>query len=311
MTKSVVGIFDQRSEAEGAVRDVIDTGFRREDVSLIGEHIDGELSELATESNIGISTTTAGAGTGAVIGGIGGLLVGLGVFAIPGVGPVIAAGPLATTLIGAGVGAAAGGLIGALVDVGVPEQEAGYYAEGIRRGSTLVSVRTDDEKMIDRAINIFERHNAVDIDRRAEEWRQSGWTGYNPNANLSTKETPARSTDLLGAVEHIGSGPHAHVRGYDAYTNDFRTHFHSWYANRGYGYDYYEPAYRYGYTLANDQRYAEKDWSAIEADAQREWEKKNKGAWQECKDSVRYAWERVKGYSPAEASARASTQSAA
>src|SRR5712671_5035427 len=180
MAKSIVGIFDQRSDAERAVRDLMDNGFRREDISLIAGNPSDEPSQSTITSSEGMSSTAAGAGTGAFIGGLGGLLIGLGVLAIPGVGPVIAAGPLATTLIGAGVGAAAGGLIGSLLDIGVPEEEAGYYAEGIRRGSTLVSVSTDDEMMIDRAVNIFERHNAIDIDRRVEEWRKSGWTGYDP-----------------------------------------------------------------------------------------------------------------------------------
>jgi len=192
MAKSIVGIFDQRSDAERAVRDLMDNGFRREDISLIAGNTSGEPSPSTTTSSEGMSSTAAGAGTGAFVGGLGGLLVGLGVLAIPGVGPVIAAGPLAATLLGAGVGAAAGGLIGSLMDVGVPEEEAGYYAEGIRRGSTLVSVSTNDETMIDRAVNIFERHNAIDIDRRVEEWRKSGWTGYDPNAKMLNKEVPVQ-----------------------------------------------------------------------------------------------------------------------
>jgi len=445
MAKSVVGIFDQRSEAERAVRDLIDNGFRRDDISFIAGHTSGEPVESTTTSSEGMSSTVAGASTGAVVGGLGGLLVGLGVLAIPGVGPVLAAGPLAVTLLGAGVGAAAGGLIGSLMDVGVPEEEAGYYAEGIRRGSTLVAVNTDDEMMIDRAVNIFERHNAVDIDRRVEEWRKSGWTGYDPNATTLSTETPvhqaapkaapiststtlptppprtapvstttrqanekttaipvveeelqigkravpggtvrvysrmvekpvqeqvqlreehvrverhpvnrpaseadlttfkegvvevhetreeavvakqarvveevvvskevnqrtetvrdkARRTEV--EVEKMGPTAGAQTSSYDVYTNDFRGNFNTLYGNRGYTYERYEPAYRYGYTLANDKRYTGKDWAAIESDVQRDWETNHKGTWQEFKDSIRYGWERVKGYSPAEASAR-------
>jgi uncharacterized membrane protein len=282
-SQSVVGIFDRRSEAEDAVRELINSSFRREDISLIAGNASGEYAKPMVASDEGMSGTTAGATTGAVVGGIGGLLVGVGALAIPGIGPVIAAGPLVTTLLGAGVGAAAGGLIGALVDVGVPEEEAKYYAEGIRRGSTLVSVRADDEMMIDRAVNIFERHNAIDIDRRAEEWRKAGWTGFDPNA--------------------ASSAP------YNAYENDFRSNFNSLYANRGYTYDRYEPAYRYGCTLAGDTRYSSKDWSTIESDVKRDWEKTNKGAWDDFKDSIRYGWDRVRGYSPAEASARTAARS--
>src|SRR5262245_52926382 len=123
MAKSIVGIFDQRSEAESAVRELIDSGFRRDDVSMIAGTGTGEYTQSTPAADEGVSGTAAVATTGAVVGGIGGLLVGLGSLAIPGIGPVIAAGPLATTLLGVGVGAAAGGLIGALVDVGVPEEE--------------------------------------------------------------------------------------------------------------------------------------------------------------------------------------------
>ena len=100
------------------------------------------------------------------------------------------------------------------------------------------------------------------------------------------------------------------ARNYDAYANDFRGNFNTLYANRGHAYERYEPAYRYGYMLAGDQRYTSKDWAAIEPDVQRDWERNNKGTWQEMKDSIRYAWERVKGYSPAEASARSHSRAA-
>ena len=75
-------------------------------------------------------------------------------------------------------------------------------------------------------------------------------------------------------------------------------------------YDRYEPAYRYGYTLASDNRYTGKEWTAIEAEARRDWEKNNQGAWEDFKDAIRYAWDRVRGYSAAEASARSQTRAA-
>jgi len=98
---------------------------------------------------------------------------------------------------------------------------------------------------------------------------------------------------------------------FDDYATDFRNNFTTTYGTRGYTYNRYEPAYRYGYTLATDQRYANKDWAAIEADARRDWEKNNQGVWEDFKDSIRYAWDRVRGYSVAEASARTSKRSAA
>jgi uncharacterized protein (TIGR02271 family) len=107
---------------------------------------------------------------------------------------IVAAGPLIAVLTGASVGAVAGGLIGALTDIGVPEEEASYYAEGVRRGGTLVTVRAEDH-LGDRAVEIMERHNAVDIDQRAASWQESGWSSYNPQAKPYAAEEIARERD--------------------------------------------------------------------------------------------------------------------
>src|SRR5947207_11774476 len=101
-----------------------------------------------------------GAGVGAVVGGLGGLLLGLGALAIPGIGPIIAAGPLVAALGGAAAGAAVGGLIGALTKMGVPEEEAHIYAEGVRRGGTLVTVTADDANT-DTIVSVLNGHGAV------------------------------------------------------------------------------------------------------------------------------------------------------
>jgi hypothetical protein len=281
MRKTVVGYFDQLTQAQRAIERLVDNGFLRDHISLVASDPNEEYAEAyrATSSaDTGeISSTVAGATTGAVMGGIGGLLVGIGALAIPGIGPVIAAGPLATMLLGVGVGAAAGGLIGALIDVGIPEEEAKYYAEGLRRGGVVVTVSTEDAQ-------IMESEGAVNIDRRVEEWRQSGWTGYDPTAApyippASRTET-RRSTDL---------------NTYDTYVDDFRNNFNTTYGTRGYTYDRYESAYRYGYTLANDPRYIGKEWTIIEVDARRDWERNNQGVWEDFKDAIRYAWDRVRG----------------
>jgi len=103
------------------------------------------------------------------VGGIAGVLIGVGVMLIPGVGPILAAGPLVATLTGAGVGAVAGGLIGALTTAGVPEEHARYYEEGVRRGGTLVTVSASDADA-DEVMEIMNRHNPVDIEDRASQW---------------------------------------------------------------------------------------------------------------------------------------------
>lgn len=119
------------------------------------------------------SNVVAGAGLGAAFGGLVGLLAGLGALVIPGIGPIVAAGPLASTLAGATVGAATGGLVGALSEIGVPEEEARHYAEAVRRGGTVIAVRAVDEHMVDRARVIMDRHGALNLRQRVVRWQQS------------------------------------------------------------------------------------------------------------------------------------------
>ncbi|HEX6138325.1 MAG TPA: hypothetical protein VF059_11750 [Casimicrobiaceae bacterium] len=125
------------------------------------------------------SATAAGAVTGGVVGGAAGLAASLIGLAIPGIGPVIAAGPIVALLSGAGVGAVAGGLIGGLTDMGVARPDAERDAESVRRGGALVAVRADAARS-KRAAQIMREHGAVDIERRAGRWRERGWTGFGP-----------------------------------------------------------------------------------------------------------------------------------
>src|SRR5205823_14198094 len=118
-----------------------------------------------------------GAGIGAAVGGVGGLLTGLGLLAIPGIGPVVAAGWLVATAAGAATGAvvggAAGGLVGSLTGAGVPERDAQFYAEGVPRGGTLVTARVDDARAAP-ARGILQRYKAVDPSGRGTASRGTG-----------------------------------------------------------------------------------------------------------------------------------------
>src|SRR5687767_2018173 len=112
--KTIVGLYDNLSDAHETVQDLVDAGIARDDISLIASDANNEYSpylESGTEAEEG---AVEGAVTGGVVGGLAGLLLGLGAFAIPGVGPIIGAGPLAAALTGAAIGAAGGGLLGAL-----------------------------------------------------------------------------------------------------------------------------------------------------------------------------------------------------
>jgi len=207
-THTVVALFDDYREAESAIRDLETAGVPSTDISLIannsgnkyGEYPQYETDRIARPDTDTGSATGTGAGIGAVLGGAAGLLAGIGALAIPGIGPVVAAGALAATLAGAGVGAVVGGLVGALVEAGIPREHADIYAEAVRRGGTLVTARTD-EVMRDRVSDILNRHTPVDVEERAESWRHAGWSAFDERAEPYTgpvyPETAARTTGGL------------------------------------------------------------------------------------------------------------------
>ncbi|HEY0099898.1 MAG TPA: YsnF/AvaK domain-containing protein [Pyrinomonadaceae bacterium] len=187
MAKTVIGLFDNRAEAQSVVQELLSENFRREDISVMSKKLEGQdagderVEYVEEDGDEQIKDMAKGAGTGAAIGGLAGLLLSLTALAIPGIGPVVAAGPLAAIIAGAGIGATAGGLISGLTRLGVTEEDANYYAEGVRRGGTLISVDAADDRA-ERAVAIMKRHGAVEIDKRAAEWRNEGWSGFDSNA---------------------------------------------------------------------------------------------------------------------------------
>jgi hypothetical protein len=166
--KSVFGIYSSRSAVENAVTALRDAGFQQSDVSvLLPENLGNR--EIATQKNTKAPEgATAGAGSGAVIGGTLGWLVGIGALAIPGLGPFIAAGPIMAALAGAGVGGAVGGVTGALVGMGIPEYEAKRYEGRLQKGGILVSVHCDTSEEVKRAKDILQRTGAEDISTAGE-----------------------------------------------------------------------------------------------------------------------------------------------
>ncbi|MCL4298508.1 MAG: hypothetical protein KJ077_22415 [Anaerolineae bacterium] len=491
MAKTIVSLYDDFATAQRVAQDLVDAGFSRDNISVMANDAAGEYgNQMGTgfdaESNA--SGAATGAGVGATVGGIGGLLVGLGAIAIPGIGPVIAAGPLVTALasaaVGAGVGAVAGGLVGALVDAGVPEEEAEYYAEGVRRGGALLTVQIPDGGNEQQAMLIINRHQPVDIRERASYWGTTGWTGFDPDAtpysasDIAQERTSYRayrssSREGTGYGENPDNDPNYGSRGwrevepgpgeesyrddptrdpnygsrgwtevepapeedsyrgtrssnrgnddeswtevepgpgetsyrgdvtddpnygsrgwreveppagepmepgqptsrtmsgtqdntlqgnlggfvddrppvegradidedvdyaqdqmantarqgweevkdtardawqetkeavgldydyddddYDTFDARFREHYNTNYANSGYDYDTtYAPAYRFGYDLAYDVDYGDRDWTEIEPEARRYWESSYEGAWDQFKNAIRHAWEETK-----------------
>ena len=186
MQRTITAMFDRYQDALEAVRRLEAAGVAQSDISIVSNDPAHRSQDDATTAGATTARTDTdddtetGAGTGAslgsLLGGGAGLLAGLGMLAIPGLGPVVAAGWLASTLVGAGAGAATGGLLGALVGAGVDERDAHTYAEGVRRGGTLVTVRAD-QSMADRVIDILDDEGTVNLDEREASWRQEGWTG--------------------------------------------------------------------------------------------------------------------------------------
>jgi hypothetical protein len=165
---AVFGIYARQEDFEKGLYQLKESGFRHEDISvLVPENLGTKeiATEKATKAPEGV---TAGASSGAVIGGVLGWLVGIGTLAIPGVGPLLAAGPIVAALAGVGVGGAVGGLTGALIGMGIPEYEAKRYDGRIRKGGILLSVHCDDSKWTKRAKEILQLTGAEDISSTGE-----------------------------------------------------------------------------------------------------------------------------------------------
>src|SRR6202042_1581110 len=165
---AVFGIYTTVAAADLATDSLVKSGFSASDISaLLPENLGPKpiATEKATKAPEG---ATAGASTGAVLGGALGLLAGIGALAIPGVGPLIAAGPIVAGLAGLGVGGAVGGFTGALIGMGIPEYEAKRYEGRVKDGGILLSVHSDDSEWTKRAKEILERTGAQDISSSGE-----------------------------------------------------------------------------------------------------------------------------------------------
>jgi hypothetical protein len=185
MMKTITALFDDYGDAATAVRSLEAAGFGSDAVSLVVSTYEDKVGETTPDDGISAEGAGAGAGIGALLGGAGGLLAGLGALAIPGVGPVVAAGWLVTTALGAvagaAVGGATGGVIGGFTSSGIHEQDAHVFAEGVRRGGSVVSVRTDQSREAE-VQAIFAASHQVDIADRRARFEREGWQYFDPDA---------------------------------------------------------------------------------------------------------------------------------
>mgnify|MGYP001544134753 CR=1 FL=1 len=178
-SRTIARLFDHYDDAAHAVRDLEAAGVPHRDISIVANNADNRtFADGTAQGNEAVPGAEIGAGVGAVAGGGAGVLAGLGMLAIPGVGPVVAAGWLVALAVGAAGGAAAGGLLGGLVGAGISDEHAELFVEGVRRGGTLVTVRTEDDTKP--GIDAFLDRNAVDPVSRRAEYAASGWSAYDP-----------------------------------------------------------------------------------------------------------------------------------
>jgi hypothetical protein len=196
-------LYDDYSDASRAVAELERAGIPHSDISIIANNVEGWYGRDRTSGRIDrdhdgvddrVEGAVAGAGIGATAAGVAGLLAGLGLLAIPGLGPVVAAGWLASMALGAAVGGTVGGVIGALTQSGVSEEDAHVYAEGVRRAGTLVTARVPDSDR-QRCEVILDR-SAVNIRNRAQMYQEAGWSRFDPKAPPYTPEQVRREREL-------------------------------------------------------------------------------------------------------------------
>jgi len=321
--QTLVALYHNFDDAQNAVDELVRSGVDRTKISLVANNATGEYNDYINsvyDDEEDAVTAEQGAAFGAASGGIIGALAGLGGLAIPGIGPVIAAGPLIAALTGGAVGVLAGaptgGLVAGLMRTHYMDTEdAEVYAEGVRRGETLLTVQVDDSS-VSRTRDMLNKYNPTDVHNEVSSWRQAGWTKFDDSATPTSVDTsmnsaqtqPSRPVEastsaiieresLLPAVEeHADESKHdtenGNVRvytktpnfqavddtlnsGFNNYNQSFHTDYQMRYRGTGRAYDVYMPAYHFGYTLASDPIYKGKHWSTIELNARTEWEREH------------------------------------
>lgn len=184
MLHTVFATYDNLDEARLAIADLVSEGISPADIGAALYDADDDYTAYADSVP---TNGEDGATVGGAFGTVFGALVGLVSITVPGIGPIIAAGPLVAALgaaTGAGIGAASGaftgGIVSSLVDLGVSSNDAHYYAEGLRRGVVLVMVRAYQEA-IDTAIQSLQKYNPINVEQRLGEWNAEGWSKFDPS----------------------------------------------------------------------------------------------------------------------------------
>jgi hypothetical protein len=205
---AVFGIYKTPGTAEAAVDHLLFKGFTNSAISVLLPDDDSTRAFAHEKNTKAPEGTTTGVTTGGAIGGTLGLLAGIGALAIPGVGPLIAAGPIMAALAGLGVGGAVGGMVGALVGLGIPEYEAKRYEGAVKGGGTLLSVHCDTSEQVDSAKASLKDTGAEDIASTTES-DSDDKTGGNHVRDNSSGVEPAVAKDVDGEAVELESNKQA------------------------------------------------------------------------------------------------------
>ena len=280
---AVVGVFFDRDDANRAVEDLRNAGFRDED---LGYAVRGGDTTDAT-SDVPGTAAGEGAATGMLTGGVLGGLVGAAAAGlIPGFGPVIAAGILSTIVGGAAVGAAAGGMLGALMGLGIPEDEARYYQSEFEAGRVIITVKANGRD--DEASRILMSHGAYDVHRAAT-------FDSSAPANRTFEDAIAMSPASNGYNDPANTWEDVAPRYRDAWEREKGLSGGHWHDE--------EAGYHFGYAMAHDPRFRDREWADAEDDlrieydnwaAQHGYRSDYEDPWGHVRDNVRTAWETLR-----------------
>jgi len=322
---NVVGLFETRDQAHRAVEALKAAGLKAEDMSIVMRDR-STAEDVAQDAGAGSGDAVAtGAMGGGVLGGVAGLLVGVGALAIPGIGPLLAAGPLAAALAGGALGATAGGLVGALVSSGVPEEEAGVYHTGVERGGILLTVKTTKKGEAE-VRRLLAENGMKDANYHRSHWEQDPNFKYDIDRSTNMSASDKRTDDrdkakvdakaggtavggTVGAVAGaalggpvgaaIGAVAGAAIGGTTGAAVDYneveprlREHWESTHKGKSKAastWDQAAPAYKYAWESYDKPEHRGKSYDEVSTHLKSGWA--GKGKWEETEPLVRGAWE--------------------
>jgi hypothetical protein len=298
---TVVGVFHEPEDARKAIEALKDAGFRSDDIGLLMQDR-GRARDLADETGTKAGEGAAtGALAGGVLGGLAGWLVGIGALAIPGFGPFIAAGALGTALTGAAIGAGVGAVAGALIGMGIPEEEAHWYENEVKGGRTLVTVRADGR--YDEAQALLRRHGAYDVETGAMTMGTTGssmaGTAQPTTGRQRRAQTTPRASRGASMPSSTGGMSGSGFQTWEDYSPSYRQQWEGRYGSSGRRWEDVEPFYHYGYVMAQDARFQDREFGDAEPTLRsdyQDWARRNNyrqdaSAWDEFKMNVREAWD--------------------